>query len=87
MATIRPLKRKRFRPGADPFSVYELQCLRALAMTMNDVVADSAETHDADHAFFLPLALMDVIEERCDRLVRAAKQRDDAEHARAKDGA
>jgi hypothetical protein len=89
MAAVKPIKREKpYRAGqSDPFSLAELQSLYALVMTLHDLQGGYVETRDADHEYWLPYGLAAAIEERCARLVKAEKEREDREYRKPKDGA
>jgi len=66
---------KPWRAGAsDPFDTYSLNSLHALTMTLNDLGADDLETRDANHAFWLRVALCDAIELGIARMVKAEEE-------------
>jgi len=91
MATVRRIKPKPYRAGQadNHLCTYEMKSLYALVRTLNDALCgeDYVQTRDADHMFWLRNALGDAVEERCERMVKAAQLREDAEYLKTKDGA
>jgi len=77
MAARASRRRVTWRAGdSDPFNSYNLECLYALAMTLNDLEGEYLELRDAEHEQWLRLALIDVLEERIGRLVKTADARE-----------
>ena len=79
---------KPWRAGAsDPFDSYSLHSLYALVMTLSDLEADNLELRDANHAFWLRVALCEAIELGIARMVKANEEDEGARPTPARESA